>query len=304
MIPAASKTCSSVFETRDSVSIRFDGDKATFDNYVAECEKLGYTVDEIKEAKKYEAYNAEGYRIEASLSDFGRHPEINLDLYAPKIKGPLTWPTQGPATLIPDPNKQNGSIEVESSSQFSAYVGEMSADEFSSYIKDCVAAGFDVDYRYTKDNAGYQAKDAQGNKLSLEYQGFNTMYVCVYAAKDSGSDAAANSASTKSETSGESSSTSSSSSSSNGGVSKEVKDALDSYEKFMDGYIDFMQRYNSSNDQVAMAADYAKWMSQYPSVVDKIDKMDQSKMTDADVAYYLEVTGRVSGKLGAAAITL
>lgn len=67
----------------------------------------------------------------------------------------------------------------------------------------------------------------------------------------------------------------------------------------MDGYIDFVQRYNSSNDQVSMAADYAKWMSQYPSVVDKIDKMDQSKMTDADVAYYLEVIGRVFGRLSA-----
>ena len=68
MIPAASKTCSSVFETRDSGSIRFDGDKAAFDNYVAECGKFGYTVDEIKEAKKYEAYNAEGV-LHRSLSE-------------------------------------------------------------------------------------------------------------------------------------------------------------------------------------------------------------------------------------------
>ena len=82
-------------------------------------------------------------------------------------------------------------------------------------------------------------------------------------------------------------------------IRPEVKEFLDSYEAFMDEYVAFMQRYNSASqtDLAAMMGDYASFLNRYAEFSEKIDAMDESELTTAETAYYLEVTGRVSQKL-------
>ena len=82
-------------------------------------------------------------------------------------------------------------------------------------------------------------------------------------------------------------------------VRPEVKAFLDSYEAFIDEYAAFMQRYADAGegDLAAMMGDYASFMSRYAEFAEKLDAMDESELTNAGLAYYMEVTSRCSQKL-------
>ncbi|MDO4891504.1 MAG: hypothetical protein Q3963_09065, partial [Coriobacteriaceae bacterium] len=85
-----------------------------------------------------------------------------------------------------------------------------------------------------------------------------------------------------------------------GEVSADVKETLDSYEAVMDEYVDFMQRYKDSGYSASMLSEYTDMLQKYNDFSEKINAMDTSNMSNADYAYYIEVTSRVSQKLLAA----
>ncbi len=82
-------------------------------------------------------------------------------------------------------------------------------------------------------------------------------------------------------------------------VRPEVKEFLDAYEAYMDEYVEFMKKYMNADptNMVAMMGDYYKMLDSYTEYAEKIDSMDESDLTNAELAYYLEVTNRVSQKL-------
>lgn len=82
-----------------------------------------------------------------------------------------------------------------------------------------------------------------------------------------------------------------------GGVSPDVKEALDSYEAVMDEYVAFMQKYKDSGYSASMLGDYTSMLQKYTEFSQKIDAMDTDNMSTADYQYYIEVTSRVSQKL-------
>ena len=82
-------------------------------------------------------------------------------------------------------------------------------------------------------------------------------------------------------------------------IRPEVKEFLDSYEAFMDEYAAFMQRYENASaaDLADMMGEYAGFLNRFAEFEEKLDAMDESELTTAEAAYYLEVTSRVSQKL-------
>ncbi len=78
-----------------------------------------------------------------------------------------------------------------------------------------------------------------------------------------------------------------------------VKEFLDAYEACMDEYVDFMQKYMNADptSMVSMLGDYYSILARYTEFAEKIDALDENELTNAELAYYLEVTGRVSQKL-------
>lgn len=80
-------------------------------------------------------------------------------------------------------------------------------------------------------------------------------------------------------------------------VTPELKAFLDEYEAFFDEYIEFMKKYNSSGDTVSLMSDYLQMLEKYTSFTEAVEKYDSDEMSDADRAYYIEVTTRVSKKL-------
>ena len=81
------------------------------------------------------------------------------------------------------------------------------------------------------------------------------------------------------------------------GVRPEIKDALDSYEKFMDEYVDFMNSYMQNPTDLGLLTKYLDFLAKYEDMTEKIDAMEQTDMNDAELAYYIDVTARVSKKL-------
>ena len=97
---------------------------------------------------------------------------------------------------------------------------------------------------------------------------------------------------------------------SSGEVTPEFKEMMDSYEAFMNQYCDFMVKYvNATNSGdsatlLAMTTDYANLVQQELDWASKIDGIDESALSPADDAYYLEVQGRVLKKLGETGVSL
>ena len=87
-------------------------------------------------------------------------------------------------------------------------------------------------------------------------------------------------------------------------VSKDFKKTMDSYEKFYDKYIKFMKKYKSGKgDMTKMMKEYMDMLSQLEDWSKKMEKIDESKLSAADDAYFLLVTARIEKKLLDAAIT-
>ena len=78
------------------------------------------------------------------------------------------------------------------------------------------------------------------------------------------------------------------------GIRPEVKEAIDAYETVMNGYIEFMSTYDTS-DFTALGA-YIQWMSDMTEASEKFNALE-GDLTDEEYVYYLEVLNRVNGKL-------
>lgn len=80
-------------------------------------------------------------------------------------------------------------------------------------------------------------------------------------------------------------------------VSTNFKETMDSYEAFIDEYVEFMNKYQESDDTAAMLTDYSEFVSKYKDYAAKIDEINEDELSAADLAYYIEVTDRVNSKL-------
>lgn len=80
-------------------------------------------------------------------------------------------------------------------------------------------------------------------------------------------------------------------------IRPEFKEAMDSYEAFFDEYCEFMKKYNESDDTTSLLADYTSYMVKYTDTMQKMNNISEDELTDAEVAYYTEVSARISAKL-------
>lgn len=82
-----------------------------------------------------------------------------------------------------------------------------------------------------------------------------------------------------------------------GGIRSDFKAAMDSYESFMNEYVDFMKKYSANPSDMGLLAEYSKYMSKLSEMTENFEKWDDEEMTDAEAAYYLDVQTRVNKKL-------
>ena len=225
----------------------------------------------------------------------------------------FSWPDSEIAKLLPVPKSTIGRIEWEAAYGFVIYVAETPKSEYDTYVDSCKENGFNIDYRAGDDY--YYADNEEGYRLSLKYQGDDIMFIRIDEPDEKtmtdGSDEIVieesaktqeeiSEAVTTSETT-ESETVDTSADTINDGIRPEFKEAMDSYEVFFDEYCEFMKNYKSSDNPASMLGDYTDYMAKYTDAMTKMSELDDGTLSKEEVAYYAEVTTRITKKLAEAA---
>ena len=82
-----------------------------------------------------------------------------------------------------------------------------------------------------------------------------------------------------------------------GDLDPEFKEMMDSYEAFFDEYIAFMEKYKENPTDMSLLSELSDMLTKEAEMLKEMEGLDQSEMSAAELAYYLEVTGRIYEKL-------
>ncbi len=146
-----------------------------YNQYIEACKEKGFTIDTEKTGSFFYAYNEAGYKLSLSYYDYSR--EMHISLTAGKALGTLSWSNSVLAQMLPTPESTVGEIKQDDDKGFTAYVGDTTIDAFNSYVQACEAKGFTVDA--DKTDKRFSAKNENGYKLTVEYQGNNVIYISL-----------------------------------------------------------------------------------------------------------------------------
>lgn len=82
-----------------------------------------------------------------------------------------------------------------------------------------------------------------------------------------------------------------------GSIRPDFKAAMDSYEKFFDEYVEFMQAYTENPTDVGLLMKAASFLTKYSETLDAMESWEGRDLNNAELAYYIEVTARIETKL-------
>ena len=195
----------------------------------------------------------------------------------------IDWSTIQLAEKLPIPESTVGKIISESNSCVIADMDGVTQEDFEKYANRCKESGFTVDYyKGEKIFSGY---DDEGYHLYVSYKENNIMHIVIDAPQEDNNQTDAEPVDNDNPPI------------ITEGVSADFKALMDSYEEFFDSYVAFMKKYKASTDQVSMMGDLADYMGKYSDMMSKLDAIDSKSLSDADAAYYAEVSARVMKKL-------
>lgn len=81
------------------------------------------------------------------------------------------------------------------------------------------------------------------------------------------------------------------------GIDPEFKKAMDSYEAFFDDYVEFMKKYQNSDDIAGLMGEYTDFLTKYAETMEALNSIDESDLSEEEALYYMEVSTRISQKL-------
>ncbi|MCM1334514.1 MAG: fibronectin type III domain-containing protein [Bacteroides sp.] len=94
-----------------------------------------------------------------------------------------------------------------------------------------------------------------------------------------------------------SSNTNSSNTNSSNGIRPEFKEAMDSYEAFFDEYCKIMTAYANNPSDLSLMLKYLEYLEKYSEMMEKLDKIGDDDLSEAELLYYTEVMSRINKKL-------
>ena len=89
----------------------------------------------------------------------------------------VEWPNSDIAELIPQPKSLYGKIEWEHDYGFVIYIGNTTLSDYEEYVNSVYDSGFNIDY--SKGDTYFGADNEDGYHVSIDYEGFNTMFVRI-----------------------------------------------------------------------------------------------------------------------------
>ncbi len=273
-----------------------------YKDYLAECEKSGYSIESEKDETHYGAWNEEGYKL--SLWYVDNDERMQVELEAPMEMGELQWPTSGVAATLPVPKSTVGTIQSESSDRFYVYVGDTPIEEYNAYVNECSEKGFSIDYE--KGETYYRANHADGYHISLSYRGNSVMSVEVEKSKEDDASSVENGSADEEESvveekedtpDTEGVATENENAELVNGMRPEFKEAMDSYESFYNEYCDFLKKYSENPADLTLLAEYADMMSEAAEMDKKFGEWEDGDLNETELSYCLEVEARIAKKL-------
>lgn len=81
------------------------------------------------------------------------------------------------------------------------------------------------------------------------------------------------------------------------GIRPEFKEAMDAYEAFYDEYCAFMEDYMKNPTDLSLLGKYAGMLAKVEEMDKKFDAWDESKMSNEELKYYLEVNTRIQKRM-------
>lgn len=178
MLPVPSSNVGEIYDSSDSrlsVWIYFTPREA-YNEFVQGCMDKGFTVDAEQDDTSYRAFNQEGYLLSVYIQETD-YQRMSITVDEPIKTDNLNWPGSKLVKTIPVPNSMIGEVLWERNDNFSVYVCNTSREEYDSYVNSCMERGYDFDYSRSDDT--FRGADRNGNKLDVEYYGFNIMKLYV-----------------------------------------------------------------------------------------------------------------------------
>lgn len=146
-----------------------------YHKYVDACQEKGFTVEADQSDLSYDAYNVDGYKLSLYYDENDGKMRISVD--AAKEYGTLVWPDSTIARMLPVPKSATGEITQDDEKGFAAYVSNTPIEEFNNYVAACSDTGFNIDA--SNYDESYSAKNNEGYKLSVSYQGNGVIFISV-----------------------------------------------------------------------------------------------------------------------------
>lgn len=272
-------------------------DEKVFNDYLNES-KEKFNKDSSSTSGSLYAYNNENYEI--SLTYYKSSKEMHLKIKAPMEANDISWGSSDIANLLPVPKVLKGKINTDTSNEFMVYIMNTSKSDYDEYVNECSNAGFNIDYK--KYEKSYDAQNSDGYKLSVSYLGGDRMSIDVKKNVKTEVKEDKKSEEPKNETSSETKQNSTENQTT--GISKEFKDAMDSYEQYIDEYIAFMKNYSDNKSDLSLIKQYATMLQKYQKASNDFDKWNDKDLNKEEQKYYVDVQTRVNKKLANAAIDM
>lgn len=147
--------------------------------YCRQCKEWGFDYEIVKEDDTwFTAYNSEGYKVHVSYIG----SDLSVELNAPMKMSDFNWPESEIGQIVPVPQSTYGKISWEYDSGFLIYIGNMSYENFSEYATLLHKSGFNINDR--KGDYYFWADNADGYHISIEYEGFNIVWLRADAPDD------------------------------------------------------------------------------------------------------------------------
>ena len=157
------------------LDVKFEGDKDNLVNYTYACKEFGYVIEMENSASYFEAYNDDGYKI---IVEYRQGVKIKIE--APMIMYNISWPTSKIVSYLPNPDKTNGNIIINSDDKFSVYLSDFSYIEYKEYVKACIALGYETEKYKEKEYKCSFTKWFVTYYIEVEYIGNSIVFINIY----------------------------------------------------------------------------------------------------------------------------
>lgn len=234
------------------------------------------------------------------------------------------WPATGLSTILPQPDSADWEIQFDQSDSFLANITTKDGGDYAEYKAQCIAKGFTIDAEDT--SMSYTAYNSDGYQLILtDWSTINSFSIQLHAPAtndeitvkpdetDNSETTAQTTKATETTTTSETTSqtttdspltvttTESEPEESDSPIDvlirPEIKEAIDSYEAFMNEYYDFMVKFNENPGDLTLLTEYTDYITRYTEAMDKIDDIGEKDLTDPELVYYMDTIDRVNKKL-------